>query len=419
MIKLHNYYTSKYRYIKYCIYASIMITCLTIASCGSIPKLKRVTAESEEPRLENLDVNNIEVISILPNKFDSIYLGASRLTNKYYNSDTKNWAINDFITGLTIEAIVQDKRFNYVDSKINRDEFKKIYIDKKLSEINYRIKNISNELEKLNTIYNVDTLVLVIENKTEDPIKDTTQDFTGYGLYQNALSFKSIYLYSYINILLIDTASKSIIKQRINNDYVKLPKEFWAENLDDLPSKEQRYIRNESLRMAGRNVLASLVEFNLIDQEVAYTTESGTKFVTNRLQEAGNYGELYEDAVDRVYNALNIEKHFERYALLMKTRHENIIQNFYPYEPIYLRWMRNHVSWDLLKPKMIDVYRKEFTADELNEIADFAETEAGAKMLQKIPLVLHEQEDIWLQEAKKNIDLLDKEVMEFRKKIVR
>lgn len=399
------------------LYLLLSILSFVLVSCDSIPKMKRVKPADIENN-EIIKVNNIEVVSILPNTFDSIHLGASRLTNKIYNSDAEEWAINDFITGLTIEAIQQDKRYNYVNSNISRDAFNKIYADKKLSEKNFNIKNISKELDQLHTVHNVDTLVLVIENKIEDPIKDTTQDFSGYGIYQNALSFKAIYLFSYIKVLLIDTASKTAIKQRVNTDYIKLPKEFWAAYLEDLPSKEQRYIRNETLRMAGRNVLSSLVEFNLINEEVAYTTESGTKLVTNRIQEAGNYGELYEDAVNRVYLALNIEKHFERYALLMQTRHEQVINHFYPYQDVYLNWMREYVSWELLKPKMIEEYRKEFTADELNEIADFAETEVGAKMLEKIPMILREQENIWLEEANKKVEILDEAVMERREKII-
>lgn len=388
-----------------------------LVGCGSIPKLQRIKPIEEEKN-ELIDAKNIEVISILSDTYDSVYLGASRLTNKQYESDTESWAINDFLTGLTIEAIQQDKRFNYIDSKINRNEFNSIYTNRKLSTDNFDIKYIQQQLDILNRVHNVDTLILIIENKIEDPIKDTTHAFSGYGAYQNALSFKSIYLYSYLRVLVIDTRTKSIKKEKILTDYIKLSKEYWAEQLDELPSKEGRYIRNESLRMAGNNVLGALVKFNLINEEVAYTTVSGTKFVTNRLQEADNYGELYEDAVDRVYKALHMEKHFERYALLMKTRHEDVIDNFNPYKEIYLRWMRDHVSWELLKPRIIEEYRKEFTADELNDIADFAETEAGAKMLAKIPTVLHEQESIWLEEAKKKVDILDKEVIDFSQKIV-
>ena len=140
--------------------------------------------------------------------------------------------------------------------------------------------------------------------------------------------------------------------------------------------------------------------------------------LTDRLQEASNYGQLYEDAVDRVYRSLEIEKHFERYALLMQGRHEEVIDDADSYRDIYLHWMRKHVSWEILKPKIIDEYRKMFTADELNEIADFAESEVGAKMLKQIPMILREQENIWLKEAKDKVDLLDDAVMNRREATV-
>ena len=41
-----------------------------------------------------------------------------------------------------------------------------------------------------------------------------------------------------------------------------------------------------------------------------------------------------------------------------------------------------------------------------------------SKMLNKIPLILNRQEDIWIEEAKKHIEILDKAVVERREKII-
>ena len=396
----------------------IMMTFATQSCLSSLPKANKGKEKiNKQVKLEK--DSNIAVVSVLSDTFNSVYLGVSRLTNKEYQSDITHWKLNEFITGLTKEAIEQDAKYQFIDIGIEREQFRKVYNKSAFSENNYKIENISDLLEELSSKYNADYLVLVIENTIEDPIKDTTNDFTGYGIYRNAISFKSTYLYSYYRVLLVDTDSKKIVKQKEIVDYSKLPKEFWAENIDNLPAKLNRYLRTESLRTAGRNVLRSLVRFGVINEQVAYTTESGTRFVTNRVEQTGNYGELYEDAVNRVYKALDIEKHFERYAIFMRSRHdENVAEHFTLYEDIYLNWMKEYVSWDILKSRMIEEYRKEFTADELNEIADFAETEAGSKMLNKIPLILNRQEDIWIEEAKKHIEILDKAVVERREKII-
>ena len=393
----------------------MLMVCVLLASCASPTGLKPSRAVQEG----GWDtIRNVEIASILSNSFHSIYLGVTRFSNTYHQSDAGDWAINDFLTGLIKEAILQDRRFNYVDTGINKEELRRGYTRKKSGEQNFNIRRIDSQLEDLYRLHGVDTLVLIIENQIEDPIQDTIQDFVGYGLYRNALSFKSVYLYSYLKVLVIDTRSKKIRKEIVATDHLKLPKEFWAEQLGSLVSKKKRHLRNESLRIAGSNVLGALVESGLIAEEVAHTTESGAVRLTDRLQEASNYGQLYEDAVDRVYRSLEIEKHFERYALLMQGRHEEVIDDADSYRDIYLHWMRKHVSWEILKPKIIDEYRKMFTADELNEIADFAESEVGAKMLKQIPMILREQENIWLKEAKDKVDLLDDAVMNRREATV-
>lgn len=394
---------------------SMLMVCVLSASCASSTGLKQSRAVQEGGRDT---IRNIEIASILSDSFHTIYLGVTRFSNTYHRSDAGGWAINDFLTGLIKEAILQDRRFNYVDTGINKEELHTIYSRKKSGGQSFNIRRIDSQLEDLYRLHGVDTLVLIVENQIEDPIQDTIQEFVGYGLYRNALSFKSVYLYSYLKVLVIDTRSKKIRKEIVATDHLKLPKEFWAEQLGSLVSKKKRHLRNESLRIAGSSVLGALVESGLIAEEVAHTTESGTVQMTDRLQEASNYGQLYEEAVDRVYRSLEIEKHFERYALLMQGRHEEVIDNADSYRDIYLHWMRKHVSWEILKPKIIDEYRKMFTAEELNEIADFAESEVGAKMLKQIPMILREQENIWLKEAKDKVDLLDDAVMNRREATV-
>ncbi|MCY4421115.1 MAG: DUF2059 domain-containing protein [Gammaproteobacteria bacterium] len=389
---------------------------LVLAGCQGLPVLKRIDAGNENAGALNepVDVHAVDVVSILPETFDHIHLGATRFSNQHRRSDTREWAINDFLEGLITESIRHDQRFEYIDSGLDAQGFRPVLAGMTAMQDSLDMNSISAPLEALYREHGIDTLILIMADRIEDPIEDTVQEFTGYGLYRNASLFKSVYLYSYLRVVVVDTRTRAIRKDIATTDYTKLPKEFWANHLEGLEPRERRYIKSESLKMAGRNTLGALVEARLINQEAVYTTESGTRLRTDRLQEAGNYGELYEDAVERVYLALDLEKHFERYALLMQGRHEEVIEDLAPYRDIYLSWMRNHVSWEILKPKMIDEYRKEFTAEELNEIADFAETEAGAKMLAKIPVILGEQENIWLREAKSKVELLDEAVMRRR-----
>ena len=389
-----------------------------IHSCASLPALKQKNTTPIKHQAIPQGAS-IAIVSILENTFDAVYLGLSRLTNKKYQSNVADWQFNEFISGLTKEAIQQDRRYQFIQAAVDSQRFKKIYNESAFSEKNYKIENISDLLTELSFRHSVDYLLLVIENTLEDPIKNTDSDFTGYGIYRNAVSFKSTYLYSYLHVLLIDTQRGGIIRHKQITDYTKLPKEFWARNINELADEQSRYLKTESLRIAARNVLSALAQFDIITRQVADSAENSARFVIDKTGQPGNYSELYEDALNRVYKVLNMEKHFERYAIFMRNRHdENVTRHFSLYKDIYLNWMKQYVSWEILKSKMTQEYRKEFTASELHEIADFAETQAGAKMLSKIPLLLNRQEDIWIEEAKKHLHILDDAVVERRQKFI-
>ena len=398
--------------------AWIIALSMVVQGCASLPVLKPKNSAPAKHQAMPPGAG-IAVVCVLENTFNAVYLGLSRLTNKAYQSDVTDWQLNEFISGLAKQAIQQDNRYQFIETGIGSRQFKKIYHQSAFSEDNYKIDNISELLARLAFEYNADYLLLVIENTIEDPIRNTDSEFTGYGIYRNATAIKSSYLYSYLHALLIDTRRGRLIRHRQITDYTKLPKQFWAENINQLADQHSRYLKTESLRMAAGNVLSALVQFDVISQQVADSTEDSARLVLNNTEQPGNYNMLYEHALNRVYKALNIEKHFERYAIFMRNRHdENVTRHFSLYKDIYLSWMRQYVNWEILKSKMAQEYRKQFTASELHAIADFAETRAGAKMLSKIPLILNRQEDIWIEEAEKHIHILDDAVIKRRQKFI-
>ena len=47
--------------------------------------------------------------------------------------------------------------------------------------------------------------------------------------------------------------------------------------------------------------------------------------------------------------------------------------------------LREEVSWEKMEPYMVAIYAEVYTADELNELAEFYESPLGQKMLAKMP----------------------------------
>lgn len=53
-------------------------------------------------------------------------------------------------------------------------------------------------------------------------------------------------------------------------------------------------------------------------------------------------------------------------------------------------WLKKEVDFDVIAPKLADLYVKEFTEDELNQIVKFYDTDLGKKLLAKLPVLMQQ-----------------------------
>ena len=56
-----------------------------------------------------------------------------------------------------------------------------------------------------------------------------------------------------------------------------------------------------------------------------------------------------------------------------------------PFKEVMLKFFQKHMSFESLKPDMIDIYSNAFTATELREINTFYSTPTGAKTIRLLP----------------------------------
>jgi len=59
-----------------------------------------------------------------------------------------------------------------------------------------------------------------------------------------------------------------------------------------------------------------------------------------------------------------------------------------PFKGVMHDFFAKYMSYEALKPQLIEAYAAEFTATELNEAADFYETPTGKKLLAKLPVLM-------------------------------
>lgn len=88
-----------------------------------------------------------------------------------------------------------------------------------------------------------------------------------------------------------------------------------------------------------------------------------------------------------------------------------------PYKEVMLKFFSKHMSYESLKPQMIDMYAKAFTASELKDINAFYGTPTGKKTLAKMPELMAQGGQIGAQRIQGNIQELQDMIKEESERI--
>jgi hypothetical protein len=56
----------------------------------------------------------------------------------------------------------------------------------------------------------------------------------------------------------------------------------------------------------------------------------------------------------------------------------------------FLAWFDQNVKWDEIKPKLVQLYAKDFTTEELRALLTFLDKPVGQKVMAKLPLVMQD-----------------------------
>ncbi|WP_197231151.1 DUF2059 domain-containing protein [Novipirellula artificiosorum] len=75
-------------------------------------------------------------------------------------------------------------------------------------------------------------------------------------------------------------------------------------------------------------------------------------------------------------------------------------------------FLHKHLSYDSLKGEMIDLYKTEFTEEELKQLTDFYRTPLGKKAVQKLPILSAKGAQIGMQRVQANMGELQQAIME-------
>lgn len=79
-----------------------------------------------------------------------------------------------------------------------------------------------------------------------------------------------------------------------------------------------------------------------------------------------------------------------------------------PYKAVMLEFFAKHMSYESLKPQMIEIYAESFTAEELKEISKFYLTPVGKKVMQAMPELSAKGAQLGMERVQDNLPELEK-----------
>ncbi|MDX1669660.1 MAG: DUF2059 domain-containing protein [Limnobacter sp.] len=82
-----------------------------------------------------------------------------------------------------------------------------------------------------------------------------------------------------------------------------------------------------------------------------------------------------------------------------------------PFKPVLLKFFAKHISWESLKPELLQVYSEAFSAQELREINAFYATTTGKKAVQLMPSLMAKGSQIGVNRVQQNIGELQSMIL--------
>ena len=80
------------------------------------------------------------------------------------------------------------------------------------------------------------------------------------------------------------------------------------------------------------------------------------------------------------------------------------------HEELLSEFLQQNIGWDAMKEDLISMYMQAFTETELNEINTFYATPTGRKLIDRLPELIKQRDQLAMQRMQENIGELQKEI---------
>jgi hypothetical protein len=81
-----------------------------------------------------------------------------------------------------------------------------------------------------------------------------------------------------------------------------------------------------------------------------------------------------------------------------------------PYKAIMAEFLAKHMSYESMKPEIVEVYAEAFTAQELKEITAFYKTPTGQKTIETMPVLMQKGAQMAMARVQQNLPELQNKI---------
>lgn len=113
-----------------------------------------------------------------------------------------------------------------------------------------------------------------------------------------------------------------------------------------------------------------------------------------------------EEQAEKLLNTMDMEAALQQAISQMLDLQLQQNPNLSPYRGVMMQFFKKHMSYESLKPEVIEIYIEAFNAKELKKINDFYSTDIGKKTLQKMPVLMAKGGELGMRRVQENAEEL-------------
>lgn len=124
----------------------------------------------------------------------------------------------------------------------------------------------------------------------------------------------------------------------------------------------------------------------------------------------------HREAVERLFKLTGMQQKIEESVdnvLVLQLAQSPELRN---HETVVREFLERHIGWQSLRDALTEMYMQEFSEQELNDMNTFYDSPTGRKVIERLPVLVQQRNQLASRRLQENIGELEYEITARRKK---